>query len=47
MTVCRNCCAVEQGYEEIENDDGDVSEVCACCGSEEIGEVNEDYGSDR
>ena len=47
MTVCRCCCAVEQGYQELELEDGETIQVCAVCESEDIGEVDEDYGSDR
>lgn len=46
MTVCRECYSVEQGYKTIE-EDGEEILICAVCESEEIGEVDEDYGVDR
>lgn len=47
MTVCEACRSIEQGTEEIENDDGTTTIVCRWCGSDEITSHDEDYGSDR
>lgn len=40
LDFCRECCSVEGGREEIE-ENGETYEVCAACGSPEICSVPE------
>lgn len=47
MQYCKECCAIEQGFEYDKEDVNEECPICIQCGSDEVRHFDEDAGKDR